>query len=184
MWQWRGVFVSGRPNRPPELGLRLSIKDVSKRFVTAGQSLTADVRLTNTGDKSIALPWDPNQTIVYGKDCQGIGPPGPGHPVTLEGSLLLKLARGKVEGDVVGGHSLYSRMDQLDSYRVLQPGQSAVIRVGGKFNPPSTDNIGHPKRRPGTFRLIAVFTLTDSAKLNPYRSVVSENSVAVAEASR
>lgn len=179
-----GVYVTGHANRRPELALRLSIKQVSGHLLTVGQTFAADVRLTNAGDRSLALPWDPNQAVVYGKDCRGLGLPGPGHPVTLEGSLVLKLIGSAGEGTVVGGHSLYARMDQPDTYRLLQPGQSAVIRVGGKFFLPPNEKGDHPKQSAGGFKLIAVFDLTDSAKVNPYQPVLSENSVEVSEAGR
>ncbi len=174
-----GAHTTGVPYKPPELALRMEIVSISHNRLAPGEPFTVDARLTNAGKQDIALPWDPDFAVVYGEDCKGLGPPGPGRPITLVGSLMLWLTGTGGEEKAVGGHYIYARMNQSTTYRTLAPGRSAVIRVGGKFNPPSPPRHGHTSLASGRFKLTATFDLTESAVVDPFRTVVSANSVNV-----
>jgi len=167
-----GVMTSGVPFRRPQLTLRLSIDHLNGNTFKRGDVLIADVLLTNTGDKPVLLPWDPDSDIVYGKDCKGLPTP---RPPTLEGSLALKLLDHEGQGPFVGGHFLYARRDEAPTCRVLAPQQSARLRVGGMFYPTAARTGGSLAPGANTFRLVAIFSLTDSALPNAYEPVVSAN---------
>lgn len=176
-----GVFVTGRPYQPPRVTLRLEIARLSAHNFVPGRGFVADLQLTNTGDKAIKLPWNPDEYVIYGKNCKNFGRPSPSP--TLVGSLSLKLLGTAGQSKFVGGHDLYARMDQPATYRVLQPEQSAVIRVGGKFYPPRGGKGAKALTGSKQFKLLAVFDLTDSRIVNPYQTVTSENSVVVTSSS-
>lgn len=172
-----GVAVTGMPYQLPEVTLDLKVARVSERRFALGEAMAVDVRLTNTGDKSMTFPWDPDEYVIYGKDCKGLGPAGPEHPNTLAGSLVLELIGSGGKSKIVGGHGLYARMDQPETYRILQPGQSVIIRVGGKFYPPPAGKETRALAGAKRLKLIAVFNLTDSRLANRYKTIRSVNSV-------
>lgn len=174
-----GVFVSGGPYQPPELALHLEIVGVTTNRLEAGQTASAEVRLTNIGDKNVIVPWDPDMGVVYGKDCKGLGLAGAGRPATLVGSLMLRLIGNGGEEDSVGGHFLYARIDRSATYRILVPGQSALIRLWAKLPPSLEAHKGPALPATGAFEINATFDLTDSRLPNPYRTVVSVNSVEI-----
>jgi hypothetical protein len=172
-----GVFVTGGPYQPPKITFRLEIVRFSTHRLSHGQGLVADLQLTNTGANQVQLPWDPDEYLIYGKDCSDLDRPSPSG--TVVGSLSIKLVGNSGQGVLVGGHYLYARIDQPETYRVLRPGQSAVIRVGGKLSPPHAGKEASAVTDSKQFKLVAAFDLTDSKVVNPYETITSVNSVAV-----
>jgi len=178
----RGVYVTGGRLRPPRLTLGFDIEQVNRDRFRLGDVVVADMLITNTGNKPVLLPWNPDRDIVYGKDCNGLGLAGP--PATLEGSMALKLVDSEGRGKWVGAHFLYARRDQPTSYRVLPPQQSARVRVDGRLTPPLPATGIPPAPGPLRFKLIASFDLADSTLPNAYVTVVSENQKEVIVAGR
>jgi hypothetical protein len=177
-----GVFVTGKPYRPPELAVRLEIARVNATRFAPGEGMVVDVQLTNIGSNNISLPWNPDEYVIYGENCRDFGRPLPFQ--TLVAGLGFKVKAPGGHAKFLGGTMLYARLDRPATYRDLAPGGSATIRVRTNFYPPMTGEIGRAARGPRRFAISAVLDLTDSRLRNPYRAVTSGNSVQVTEISK
>jgi hypothetical protein len=166
-----GLFVDDTPFRPPKLTVSLEIEWLNQKRFDLSEEAVGEVRLTNTGNQPIMLPWSLDSDIVYGKDCRDLEKPKP--PGTLVGSLYLKLADSQGRAKLIGGHNLFALRDDEATYRVLAPQQSARIRLGGKVHPPDVP-IGSAGAT-NHFEVTAVFDLTDSSLPNAYQTVTSTN---------
>lgn len=167
------VYTSGQPIRPPQLTLTLEIERLNENQFTLGAAVVVDLRLTNTGEKPVVLPWDPDSDIVYGRDCEDFRKPAAAH--TLLGSLAVKVVGTEGKANFVAGHELFGLHDDPETYRILAPQQSAHIRVSGKLDLSPAAIKALSSGATNHFKFIAVFDLTDTSMPNRYATVVSAN---------
>jgi hypothetical protein len=176
------TFSTAVPYHPPQLTLALEIARLNQDNFRLGEDVVCDVRMINTGDKSILLPWNPDSDTVYGKDCRGLGMSTPA--LSLEGSLGLKVIDPAGRTKFVGGHRLFALSGDTATLRALAPGQSACIRVSGSMDVPQVPTNSSLPKPAIHFKLIAVFDLRDSSLPNAYQTVVSTNDRRVTIAGR
>jgi hypothetical protein len=167
------VFVDHRPLRPPQLTLSLEIAWLNQDRFKLGDEVAYEVRLTNTGDKPVVLPWNPDSDIAYGKDCRGLARAR--GLLTLEASVKLNFIDDAGNAEPVGPDRLFGVRDDPGTYRVLAPQQSARIRVSDNLYLPQTAANASSAGGANHFKAIAVFDLRDSSLPNPYGTVVSTN---------
>jgi len=165
-----GVFVSdGPPPATPQLTLTLDVERLNQDRYNLGDEIVAELRLTNTGDRPIVLPWNPDDAIVYGKDCRDLHKPKPAG--TLVGSIVVSFIDAAGHPQVQAGHELFGLLGTPSTYQKLLPQESARIRVGGKVYVANF----MASSEPAHFQVVASFELRDSSLPDAYRTVTSIN---------
>ena len=108
--------------------MELTVTEVSPLHI--GQDFTATVRVTNTGNKAVPVPWETD-----GERVTRISESGQEEKYeAADIALILKSADAKQR--VVwldGGGVLFGNSDLKSSYLELPPGQWAEIKVKGKL---------------------------------------------------
>lgn len=163
----------------PKLRLELNLVELSPKEPEIEGEIVSKLRLTNVGDKRILLPWDWNRLTVYSDYCS---------------SNLKRLRRGWAEADisllfgddgrlmgsVVLPH-LYADLDKPSTYRVLLPGESALLKVPARlFLSPGPANWGVdlPSSLPERFAVSVGLQLATSST-GWYEAVRSANTITV-----
>ena len=111
----------------PVLPLRLEILKLNGTDFKVGDYITADLRLTNIGEKDVMLPWDVHSETVYGP------PPGCEWPKTpgatgVRGALYLEFVDANGRREIRASVDLYAISTAPGSYCNLSPGRSAGLR--------------------------------------------------------
>jgi hypothetical protein len=136
--------------------------------------------LTNTGNEPVRIPWSVDANLVFRKDCKWLPAPG---VVGLHGDITLVLEDESGQKDFIGAHGLFGVSTDPNTFRELAPGDSVLIKTGGRMN---LYNITLERKKAGVsgdfpirLTVTARFTLDDSPAFGRYRPVVSANSLRI-----
>jgi hypothetical protein len=103
----------------------LSIEDLSSRLIPIGSEFSATVRLKNTSDHSVTIPWLPNfQDVIAGQPQDDWQFESATFSFRIETGVEYKRTT-ELEGETV----LYGSDDKPTTLLELAPGQWATLRV-------------------------------------------------------
>ncbi len=162
----------------PDISLALEIFRLSAGTYKLGQQITYELRLTNVGRVAISIPWSTDEGLA-GDNCY--------HPEqgfagrrSLTGTFALEFTNSEGIAAGVGPHALYAAQGNPDTYRVLEPRESARIKLNGVVD------LSKPRLRPEyKFELLSDFSVTawlllDNSMLgNPFKDLTSINPIKV-----
>ncbi len=163
----------------PELGMSLYIETLNRKSYEKGEVIISEARLVNTSSKPIAIPWSTDLCIVNG--CDGSAPTGRGQR-TLDATLSLEFIDPAGIRFGTFAVALFARMDDRNTYRTLEPNDSAVVKFGGPLQPGSailSGPVNYESKLPQEFTVTASYSLHDSALGNRYQDVHSKNQLRV-----
>jgi hypothetical protein len=164
----------------PEIPLSVAIDSLERTTYRVGEVVVYEIRLTNIGDKPIAIPW--------GRDSRIKDPCTPSSPYwNLKGPKLNALFGLRFK-DQSGAETelalaaLYGAMGDPETYRILKPHESALIRACDTVDdmvPHFTGELGKKLELPQTFDIHAFYHLNDSSLPNDYKTIESKESLRV-----
>ena len=159
----------------PVLPVYIEIVRLNKGTYTMGQDLVCQISLKNVGDRALRIPWSPNPD--YGnKDCTGRTKGLATAALTGSVALVLRSGSGVTRKILLGG--LYGRLAIPQTYRTLEPGESASIKFKTRvvlYKPRAADSSTARLHLPQVFAARAEYDLDDTSQGNPYKPVYSKN---------
>ena len=161
----------------PTVALTLEIVSFDKRSYVLGDEVVCQIRLKNAGTKPVRIPWSPNSD--YGnKDCTGAVHDAATASLSASLALVLTTDSGLRRGVPIT--SLYGRLSLSETVRVLDPGETAGMKLRGRllFSLPSPSELTAAQPDlPLDFVATATYDLDDTSLRNPYATVISANHV-------
>ncbi|MGH9432519.1 MAG: hypothetical protein ACRD3T_13340 [Terriglobia bacterium] len=167
---------------PPALPLRVQILSVDRKSYQVGEAVRGTIRLTNTGNVSIPVPWSLNPDIVEGKDCSW--PPLPPGAKPLHGSVTIWLVDGAGNLDPIGSHYLFGATSNGATYRNLAPNQSLEIRMMSRIDVSYLNEQRLKEKRkvlalPANLKAVGSFEYNDVPWFGEYPEVHSADSIPI-----
>jgi len=151
------------------------------RIRKVGDEVVAELRFINIGKEPQRFPLSSRWETANDEKCEWLGfRPG---MIAQRGWVRLEFADGAGYTEFIGSHPLFSNSSDPNSYRMLAPGQSIRVKLGGKIYFQRVYEERKPEDKPFTlpqeFGVTASFSLDDSSLWNPYKKLRSTNPVRV-----
>jgi hypothetical protein len=170
----------GSEDRGPVQPIALLVLETASFDKTAyalGEEMVCQIRLRNAGAKPVPIPWSADSRY-RNKDCSG-AVKDPARAV-LDATFGLHLVTDSGLKRVVPLVSLYGRMANPETFRLLKAGESATVKFRARLY---FVEAGPTESGAGTLHLPQIFVATvtcnldDTSLRNPYQTLKSDNEV-------
>ncbi len=164
----------------PEVPLSIEIDSLDQTTYRVGEEVVYQIRLTNVGDKPLAIPWS--------RDSEVKDPCTPssrywalkGPKLNALFGLRFKDPNG-VEADLALAE-LFGAMNDPQTFRTLKPHESAVIRASDTVDgvvPHGPVELGRKLELPHSFDVHAFYHLNNTSLENDYKTIESKTGIRV-----
>jgi hypothetical protein len=149
-----GGSVSEGSQRPGSL--RMTLLSMDRSDYETGDPITYEVRLENTGNRPVVLPWSPDRVLFQA--------PGPALPRPVEAAIFLEVLErgGSKTLTLLEPRMLFGSQAILGSLETLAPGETAWIRVPGLWHMSTREMNAIVSEPDGVVQVAAVFTVLQS----------------------
>jgi hypothetical protein len=130
-----GSCGGGSHEPAPTTSLDVTMQSVDKSRCVMGDDVEFVVKLTNTGNEPVLLPWDPQMA-----DFEEKGAGDDYHYVSI--SVLLELSDGRAK-EMMTGWSLFGSPDLAGSLLEVRPGDWVQVRAKSKIEIFSDNEFQH-----------------------------------------
>lgn len=163
-----------------EVPLAVKIDSLERTTYRVGEEVVYQIRLTNVGDKPLAIPWS--------RDSHVKDPCTPSSRYwTLKGPKLNALfgLRFKDPSGVeteLALAELFGAIDDPETHRILKPHESALIRASDAVDgavPHLAGELGKKLDLPQSFDVHAFYHLNDTSVNNDYKTIESKTGIRV-----
>lgn len=180
-WGCVGGFLAGSSDGcmyiPPRPALRLQITQLTGDTFRVGDEVVCELRITNTGNGPILIPWSVDPSILRTPKCEWLAKTKGTVGVTL--TLGLDLVDQQGYSELTVAHELFGISSEPATVRTLAPQESLRVKMAGRAN---VSDIQARRAKanlrlslPQRFTVAGTLDWNDSAVFGAYSEVRSDN---------